>query len=218
MFDQEIEELKGRIVGMGELVGQLIGRSVAALANRDKDLAKQVIKDDVEVDRLELLIDDRCINLIAVRQPMAIDLRTITTGMRIATDLERIGDLAEDIAERAIELAEQGLIKPLVDVPEMAKLSQDALADALNAFRSGDVELAKSIWEKENRVDKLRDHVQDELMAIMESDPRSVRKAIPLLLVARHLERISDHATNIAEDVIYMVKAKVVKHSGGEKN
>ena len=218
LFDQEIDELKERIVKMGEIVGRLIASSVAALGNRDKGLAKQVIKDDVEVDRLELEIDDRCINLIAVRQPMAIDLRTITTGMRIATDLERIGDLAEDIAERAIELAEQGLVKPLVDIPEMAQLAQVMLAEALTMFRNGNVTLAKSIWEKEQRVDKLRDHVQEELMAIMEKDSRAVQKAIPLLLVARHLERISDHATNIAEDIIYMVQAKVVKHSGGEKS
>ena len=217
LFDQEIEDLKENIVNMGKLVGRLIAQAVAALANRDKNLARQVIKDDVEVDRLELEIDDRCIKLIAVRQPMAIDLRTITTGMRIATDLERIGDLAEDIAERAIELAEQGLIKPLVDIPEMAQLSQEALAEALDAFRNGNVMLAKSIWEKEKRVDKLRDHVQDELMAIMENDSHSVQKAIPLLLVARHLERIADHATNIAEDVVYMVQAKVVKHSGEKK-
>jgi phosphate transport system protein len=217
LFDQEIDELKERIVKMGEIVGRLIASAVAALGNRDKELAKQVIKDDVEVDRLELEIDDRCINLIAVRQPMAIDLRTITTGMRIATDLERLGDLAEDIAERAIELAEQGLVKPLVDIPEMAQLAQEMLAEALAMFRSGNVTLAKTIWEKEKRVDKLRDHVQDELMAIMEKDSRTVQKAIPLLLVARHLERISDHATNLAEDVIYMVQAKVVKHSGGEK-
>jgi phosphate transport system protein len=217
LFDQEIEELKGRIVNMGELVGRLIARSVAALAQRDKALAKQVIKDDVEVDRLELEIDDRCINLIAVRQPMAIDLRTITTGMRIATDLERIGDLAEDIAERALELAELGLIKPLVDIPEMAQLAQEALTEALAAFRNGDVLQVKSIWDKEKRIDSLRDHVQDELMATMEKDSSTVRKEIPLLLVARHLERISDHATNIAEDVIYMIQAKVVKHGGGEK-
>jgi len=218
LFDQEIDELKGRIVKMGEVVGQLIVRSVAALANCDDDLAKQVVKDDVEVDRLELEIDDSCINLIAVRQPMAIDLRTITTGMRIATDLERIGDLAEDIAERAIELAEQGLVKPLVDIPEMAQLAQEALVEALTAFRSGDITLAKSVWEKEKKIDKLRDHVQDELMTIMEKEPHAVSKAVPLLLVARHLERIADHATNIVEDVVYMVQAKVVKHSGGEKN
>jgi phosphate transport system protein len=218
LFDQEIDDLKGRIVKMGDIVGRLIARSVAALATRDKDLAKQVIKDDVEVDRLELEIDDRCINLIAVRQPMAIDLRTITTGMRIATDLERIGDLAEDIAERAIELAEQGLIKPLVDIPEMAQLAQQVLNEALEMFQNGKVSLAGKIWEKEKRVDELRDHVQDELIAIMEKEPHSVPRAIPLLLVARHLERIADHATNIAEDVVYMVEARVVKHGGGAKS
>jgi phosphate transport system protein len=216
LFDQEISELKERIIKMGKIVVHLIAVSVQALANREKNLAKQVIKKDVEVDKMELEIDDRCINLIAIRQPMAIDLRTITTGMRIATDLERVGDLAEDIAERAIELAEQGLIKPLVDIPEMAQLAQTMLSEALEMFSSGNLTLAKMIWEKEKRVDQLRDYIQDELMAIMEKDSLVVQKAIPLLLVARHLERISDHATNIAEDVIYMFQAKMVKHSGGE--
>ena len=126
-----------------------------------------MIKDDVEVDRLELEIDERCINLIAIRQPIAIDLRTITTGMRIATDLERIGDLAEDIAERAIELAEQGLVKPLVDIPEMAKLAQAMVDEALAMFWSSDAAKAMAVWEKEKQVDQLRDQVQDELMAIM---------------------------------------------------
>ncbi|MFA4905094.1 MAG: phosphate signaling complex protein PhoU [Candidatus Margulisiibacteriota bacterium] len=214
LFDREIAELKEIILKMGLLVETLIARSIKSLKERDKDLAKSVIKDDVRVDRLELEVDDRCIELIAIRQPKASDLRTIMTGVRIATDLERIGDLAEDIAERSIELAEQGLIKPLIDIPEMARLAQEALKEALDAFVESDPVKARGIREKEKQVDKLRDRVHDELLDIMTKDSSTVPRAIPLLLVSRHLERIADHATNIAEDVVYMVEAKVVKHGG----
>lgn len=218
LFDQELAELKSAILKMGELVQGLIAHSVQALQERNKNLAKSVIKDDVEVDRMELEIDERCISLIAIRQPKAVDLRTIMTGMRVGTDLERIGDLAEDIAERAIELAEQGLLKPLIDIPEMAKLAQAAVKEVLEAFVSNDAEKALAVWDKEKQVDRLRDAVHDELLEIMSNDARTVPRAIPLLLVSRHLERIADHATNIAEDVVYMVKGKVVKHGGGTKN
>ena len=215
LFDQELAELKSVILKMGGLVQELISRSVEALKERDKNLAKSVIKDDVEVDKMELEIDDRCISLIAIRQPKAVDLRTIMTGLRIATDLERIGDLAEDIAERAIELAEQGLLKPLIDIPEMARLSRAALQDVLEAFLDSDTAKARAVWEKEKQVDRLRDVIHAELLEIMSTDARTVPRAIPLLLVSRHLERIADHATNIAEDVIYMVEGRVVKHGGG---
>ena len=218
LFDQELAELKTAILQMGELVESLIARSVQALRERNKNLAKSVIKDDVEVDKLELAIDDRCIGLIAIRQPKAVDLRTIMTGLRIGTDLERIGDLAEDIAERAIELAEQGLLKPLIDIPEMARLAQVAVREVIGAFVDNDADKALAVWEIEKQVDKLRDAVHDELIEIMSKDGRTVPKAIPLLLVSRHLERIADHATNIAEDVVYMVKGKVVKHGGETKN
>lgn len=215
LFDQELEELKGQIIKMGELVTKLITQAMDALVNRDENLARQVINDDVLVDQLELEIDDRCVKLIAIRQPMATDLRTIMTGMRIATDLERVGDLAQDIAERAIELARQELVKPLVDLPQMVRLAQEALEDALLMFRDNRLDLVKEIWEKEKKVDDLRDRVQEELIEIMEKKPQVVQKAVPLLLVARHLERIADHATNIAEDVVYMIQARVVKHGGG---
>ncbi|MFH1387516.1 MAG: phosphate signaling complex protein PhoU [bacterium] len=216
LFDQELAELKRAILKMGNLVQGLIERSVRAIKERDKNLAKSVIKDDVLVDQMELEIDDRSINLIAIRQPKAVDLRTIMTGLRIATDLERIGDLAEDIAERAIELAEQPLLKPLIDIPRMAALAQQAVIFSLEAFVKDDVRKARAIWEIEKEVDHLRDLVHDELLGIMSKDATAISRGIPLLLVSRHLERISDHATNIAEDVVYMVEGKVVKH-GGEK-
>ena len=213
-FDQELAVLKDAVLKMGVLVQSLIVRSVESLKNRDRDLAKQVIKQDVEVDKLELAVDEMCINMIALRQPKAGDLRFITTGMRIATDLERIGDLAEDIAERTIELADRPLLKPLIDIPKMAKLAEESLAVALDAFINSDPEKARLIWKNEKEVDKLRDQVHDELEAIMSQDSTTVTRALPLLLVSRHLERISDHVTNILEDVVYMVEAKVVKHGG----
>lgn len=218
VFDQEIAELKDTILKMGVMVQELIVKSVDALKNRDTELAKEIIKQDVEVDRLELEIDDKCVELIALRQPEASDLRFLLTGMRIANDLERIGDLAEDIAERAIELSDQPLLKPLIDIPKMAKLSQDAVALALDAFINKDSQKAKAIWIKEKEVDKLRDAVHDELVEMMSKDPNIVTRAIPLLLVSRHLERMSDHATNIGEDVVYMVEGRVVKHSGKKES
>jgi len=211
-FDQELAEVKDLVLKMGVLVQELINKSVEALKNRDRDLAKQVIKKDLEVDRLELEIDEKCINLIALRQPKAGDLRFITTGMRLVTDLERIGDLAEDIAERAIEVSDQPLLKPLIDIPKMAKLAEEAVSLGLDAFINSDADKTKEVWAIEKQVNKLRDLVHDELLEIMGKDGSTVAKAIPLLLVSRHLERISDHATNIAEDVVYMVEAKVVKH------
>ncbi|PIS29813.1 phosphate transport system regulatory protein PhoU [Candidatus Saganbacteria bacterium CG08_land_8_20_14_0_20_45_16] len=211
-FYQELAEVKDLILKMGVLVQELINKSVDSLKNRDRDLAKQVIKKDLAVDRLELEIDEKCINLIALRQPKAFDLRFITTGMRLVTDLERIGDLAEDIAERAIEVSDQPLLKPLIDIPKMAKLAEEAVKLGLDAFINSDAEKTKEIWAIEKQVNKLRDLVHDELIEIMGKDSSTVAKGIPLLLVSRHLERISDHATNIAEDVVYMVEAKVVKH------
>lgn len=214
-YDKELAGLKDNVLKMGGLVEELIYKSIESLKNRDRNMAKEVIKQDVSVDQLELEIDEQCLNMIALRQPKARDLRFIMTGMRIATDLERIGDLAEDIAERAIELADQGPLKPLIDIPQMAKLAQEVLRTVLDAFVSGDIAQAKGVWDKEREIDKLRDQVHDELIAIMTKDSASVPRAIPLLLVSRHLERIADHATNIAEDVVFMVDAKVVKHGGG---
>ncbi|OGC03532.1 phosphate transport system regulatory protein PhoU [candidate division WOR-1 bacterium RIFOXYA12_FULL_43_27] len=213
-FDEELKDLKDTILRMGILVSGLIRKSVESLKNRDNELAKEVIKQDVEIDRLELEVDEKCINLIALRQPKASDLRFITTAMRIATDLERVGDLAEDIAERSIELADQKPLKPLIDIPRMAKLAEDALSLTIDSFVNRDSGRVEEVWKKEKEIDRLRDLVQDELIEIMERDSKTVTRALPLLLVARHLERIGDHATNIIEDVVFMTEGKVVKHQG----
>ena len=213
-FDQELADLKDSILKMGVIVQELIHKSVESLKKRDKDLAKEVIKQDEKVDILELEIDEKCINLIARRQPKAKDLRFINTATRIATDLERMGDLAEDIAERTIELAPYPLLKPLIDIPKMTELCKESVSIVLDGFVNSNSNRVKEVWDKEAQVDELRDAIYNELVEIMTKDPKTVAKAMPLLLVSRHLERICDHATNIAEDVIYMVEGKVVKHGG----
>jgi len=215
-YDQELARLKDNLLKMSGLVEELISKSVEALKNRDGKLAEEVVQRDKEIDQLELEIDDQCISLIALYQPKAGDLRFITTAMKITNDLERMGDLAEDIAERTLELADQEPVKPLVDIPKMADLTKEILKMSLDAFVKGDVTKAEGVWEKEREIDKLKDQVYDELVSIMVRNAHLIPRAIPLLLVSRHLERIADHATNIAEDVVFMVEAKVVKHSGGE--
>ncbi len=166
-----------------------------------------------KIDELDLLIDEKCIDLIARHQPLASDLRFITTGMKINAELERIADLAVDIAQRALELADKPLLKPLVDIPRLSLIAQKMVKDAIEAFVNRDEALAKSVIFSDAEADKLRNCVSDELItSFMAKDGSCAPRAVPLLLVTRHLERICDHATNIAEDVIYMVGAKVVKH------
>lgn len=212
-FDEELKELNKAIIRMGVLAQESIYKSIEALSSRDKDKASQVISDDAKIDALELEIDERCIDLIARHQPMATDLRFIATGMKINSDLERIADLAVDIAQRVLELADKPLLKPLIDIPKLSTVSQNMVRDAIDAFVNKDVELAKKVVFSDPEADKLRNLIQDELINdYMARDAAAVGRAVPLLLIARHLERICDHATNIAEDVIYMVEARVVKH------
>lgn len=215
-FDQDLSQIKESLLKMGVLVEESIYLAVEALKERDCEKAKEVIKKDVEIDRLELAVNEQSVNAIALHQPLAGDLRFLTTAMRIATDLERVGDLAEDIAQRAIELSGRPPIKPLIDIPKMARLAKDSIALALQSFINRDPDKAKDIWEKERQADDLRDKIHEELLGIIDRKPDTAKEAIPLLLVSRHLERICDHATNIAEDVVYMVEAKVVKHSQEE--
>lgn len=213
IFDKEIDELKDMILKMGVMVQSLIHKSIDALKKQDMDIAQSVISEGEKVDQLDVEINEKCIQLIALRQPEASDLRFLMTGVRISTDLERIGDLAEDIAQRVAELAEKPLLKPLVDIPKMDQLVEDAVSLVLDAFIKKDAVKARTVWTIEKQVDELRDAVQDELSGIMNKKPESVPQALPLLLISRHLERICDHATNIAEDVIYMVEGKIVKHN-----
>jgi len=212
-FDDELKELHKEILKMGIMAQEEIYKSIEALKNRDKKQSEEVITCDNKIDQLELEIDERCIDLIARHQPMAGDLRFITTGMKINAELERIADLAVDIAQRAEELSDKPLLKPLVDIPKLSLVAQNMVKEAIDAFVNKNMELAKKVVLSDSEADKLRNLIQDELINdYMIKDSKTVDRAVPLLLIARYLERICDHATNIAEDVIYMVEGKVVKH------
>ncbi len=212
-FDDELRELHRDILKMVTMVQEAICKSTEALKNRNKTEAQDVIANDKKIDELELVIDEKCIDLIALHQPMAGDLRFITTDMKVNAELERIADLAVDIAQRVLELVDKPMLKPLVDIPKLSIIAQNMVSDAVNALIKKDVELAKKVILSDNEADKLRNLIQEELINdYMIKDSASVPRAVPLLLISRHLERICDHATNIAEDVIYMVGGKVVKH------
>ena len=211
-FDSELAELNGLILKMGSMAEIAIYKSVEALKNRDEKMAKETIERDNDIDCLELEIQDRAITLIATRQPMAADLRFITTAMSIATDLERIGDLSVDVSQKNLELLKWPLLKPLIDTPKLADIAKEMIKESIDTFVKKDSTRSLKIHKMETEADKLRDLITDELTQIMMKDPQTVPKAIPLLLIARFLERICDHAMNIAEDVVYMVEAKVVKH------
>lgn len=212
-FDFELADLKKNIVAMGTLAQEAIHKSIEALKTREEGLAKSVIDDDVNIDSLELRVDEKCIDLIARYQPMAKDLRLITTGMKINAELERIADLAVDIAQRTLELVDKPLLKPLIDIPKLTAVAQNMIKMAIESFVNGDIELAKKVVLADPEADRLRNAIQEELINdYMVKDGATAPRAVQLLLIARFLERICDHTTNIAENVIYMVQAEVVKH------
>ena len=212
-LDQELTELRRLILQMSGLTEEAIQKSLEALKTLNRDRANEVIEEDKKINDLELAIDDKCLDLIALHQPLAVDLRFIVMTMKICTDLERIADLAVDVCQRVLEIAGLPQLKPLIDIPKLAGLARSMVKDAIDAFVRRDVELAKAVILRDNEADALRNLVQSELINdFMCKDTSSPPRAVALLLVARHLERICDHATNIAEAVIYMVKAQVVKH------
>lgn len=212
-FDEELADLGKEVLRMGSLTEESILKSVEALKARSAEQAKQVITEDKKIDEMELAIDEKCLDLLALHQPMAIDLRFITMTMKICTDLERIADLAVDIAQRGLEIADKPQLKPLIDIPKLATLAQSMVKEAIDAFVHKDVEMAKKVILRDPEADNLRNLVQSELINdYISKDASTAPRAVALLLVARHLERICDHTTNIAEDVIYMVEGKVVKH------
>lgn len=212
-IDDELKELHKDILKMGVLAQEAIFKSVEALKNRDRVEAEAMIREDNKIDELELVIDEKCIDLIARYQPMAGDLRFITTGMKVNAELERIADLAVDIAQRVLEICDKPLLKPLIDIPRLSTIAQAMVRDCIDAFVNKDVNLAKKVVLSDPEADKLRNLIQGELINdYMLRDAKTADRAVALLLIARHLERICDHTTNIAEDVIYMVEAKVVKH------
>jgi phosphate transport system protein len=211
-FDEELKSLKEKLLEMAARAEEQIALSIRGLKDRDETLACQVLEKEEAINVLDVEVDEMAMRLLALRQPMATDLRFITSAMKIGSDLERIGDLAVNIAERTMDLLKQPQLKPLIDIPRMAELAQDMVRDALNAFINRDDKLAKDVCERDDQVDKLNDQVFRELLTYMMQDPGTISRAVDLILVGRHLERIADHATNIGEDVIYMVKGKTIKH------
>ena len=212
-FDEELNELNQDILKMGVYAEEAICKSIEALKNQDRNLAKSVIENDSNIDKLELVIDEKCVDLIARHQPLAKDLRFITTGMKINAELERIADIAVDIAQRTLELIGKPLLKPLTDIPKLALVAQNMVKTAIDSFIKNDIELAKKVMLADPEADSLRNLIHKELVEdYMMKDPSTAHRAVQLLLIARFLERICDHTTNIAEDVIYMVQAEVVKH------
>ncbi len=212
-FREELEQLNSDLLKMDALAEEAVAKAVAALRDRDPVAARAVIDNDSRVDELELVIDERCLDLIARYQPMASDLRFITTGMRLNGELERIADIAVDIAERVIVMARDPFVKPLVDIPRLTAVAQKMVKMAIDAFIARDSEIAKQVLFLDPEADSLRDAIHKELVEEhMMKDPATAERAVQLLLIARFLERVCDHATYIAEDVIYMIKAEVVKH------
>jgi phosphate transport system protein len=212
-FDEELKELNGEILKMGAFAEEAIFKSVEALKSRDEKMARSVIESDSNIDALELAVDEKCVDLIARYQPMAKDLRFITTGMKINAELERIADIAVDIAQRTLEIVNKPLLKPLDDIPKLAAAAQNMVRTAIDSFVSADIALAKKVLAADPEADGLRNLIQKELIEdYMAKDSSTAPRAVQLLLIARFLERICDHATNIAEDVIYMVQAEVVRH------
>ncbi|NLG87159.1 MAG: phosphate signaling complex protein PhoU [Firmicutes bacterium] len=204
-FQLELEQLQQDILKMGALVEKAIADAVRSLADKDLVLAQEVVDGDDFIDELELSIENCCLRLLALQQPMASDLRVIGTALKIVTDLERMADYAVDIAKITIRLQGQPLIKPLIDVPRMASIAQDMTRQSLDAFVERDVNMALSMIEMDHEVDHLYSQVFRELLTYMMADPRTINQATYLLFVARYLERIADHATNLGEWIIYMV-------------
>ena len=212
-FDEDLKIMNTDILKMATLAEEAIFKSIEALKNRDKELAQSVIQEDKKVDELELIVEETAIDFLALKQPLARDLRFITTGMKINSELERIADLAVNIAQRVLELVDKPILKPLIDIPKLTDVARKMVKDVIDAFVNSDENLAKKVILSDSEADNLRNLIQEELINdYMSKDASTATRAVPLLLIARHLERICDHATNIAEDVIYMVQAKVVKH------
>ncbi|MDR4508232.1 MAG: phosphate signaling complex protein PhoU [Candidatus Brocadiaceae bacterium] len=213
-FDQRLGALRKNLIQMASIVEEAISHAVKSLTERDSDMARLVLNNDKQVDMLELEIDRQCVDLLALQQPMAIDLRFITGAIKITNNLERMGDLAVNIAERVVPLNQEPQLKPLIDIPMMAAITQTMVKDSIDAFVNRDTALARSVCERDSKVDALNDQIFRELLLYMMQDPSNITRAVHLILISRHLERIADHSTNIAEEVVYIVKAKVVKHRG----
>jgi phosphate transport system protein len=214
--DLDIEALKERVLKMGGFVEDSIRKSIAALVERDRNLAIEVIDGDAIVNNYDVEIEEECIRFLAIWKPTGSNLRFITTAIKIITDLERMGDLAVDICERAIELLDEPPLKPYIDIPRMAEAAQKMLKDSLDAFVARDTDLAMTVCAADDFVDNLNYQIFNELLVYMLKDPKNISRAVRITYITKYLERIADHATNIAEMVVYMVKGKVIRHTACE--
>ncbi len=212
-FDQELLDLKDKILRMGILVEEQVQGALRALIERDSDLARKIIANDRQVNTLDVEVDEDCLRLLALQQPAARDLRFITTAMKISTELERISDLAENICERAIELNEEPQLKPYIDIPRMANWSLRMVKEALDAFVNQDATLARKVCTDDDFVDDLTHQLFRELLSFMLENPQTITRAIRITFISKYLERIADHATNVAELVVYMVEGKIIRHT-----
>ena len=211
-FQEELNHLKTRLLEMGGLAEDRVRAAVESLVTRDIDMVAEVLSGDAPINQLHIEIDSRCFTLLALHQPMAVDLRAIVAAVKINTDLERVGDLAINIAEAATRYLKHPPVKELIDIPRMATIAQGMLRDALDAYVRRDTGMAQAVLNEDDALDALKTQVFRELLTYMLSDPSKIEPALDLILISRHLERIGDHATNVAEDVIFMVTARDVRH------
>ena len=211
-FETDLQALKNRLLNMGAMVEERVHGAIQALMERNLEAAEAIAHGDEEVNALQIEIDDRCLKLLALQQPMASDLRLITSAMKINADLERIGDQAVNIAENATKMLASPPLKPLIDLPRMAERAERMTRDSLDAFVRRDVALAREVLAQDDEVDGLKDTIFRVLLTYMMADPGTIERALSLILISRNLERIADHATNIAEDVIFLVEARDVRH------
>jgi len=214
-FDEELSGLKEKILLMGSKVEESIRLAMKSLVDRDSKLARRVIQSDRDINDLEIEVDETCHRFLALHQPMAGDMRFITSSMKINSDLERQGDLAVNICERALTLNEVAPLKPFIDIPRMAAIAQEMVKVSLDSLVNRDPEMAKKVCERDDEVDNLNDQIIRELISYMLEDRANIKRALDLILVSRYLERIADHATNVSEDVIYMVQGKDIRHRRG---
>jgi phosphate transport system protein len=212
-YDLELNEIRRRLLEMGGSVEKMIGDAMRSLVTRDTDLAEATIAFDHRINRMEVEIDDRCLQVLALRQPAARDLRFITLALKIVTDLERIGDQCRNIAKHALHLNVEPPLKPYIDLPRMADAAATMVHESLDAFVRGDADLAQKVCSDDALVDQLNEQINRELLTFMLSDPTTITRSIRVTAVAKCLERVADHATNVAEMVIFMVKGKDIRHT-----
>ena len=216
-YEEELRGLRAGLLKMGGLAERQIAEAIDSLVNRNTGQARTTLARDVEVNRMDTEMDERCVRLLALHQPAASDLRFITTGLKITTDLERIGDNAVNICERAIELNQEPQLKPYIDIPRMAEIAQSMVKDSLDAFMRDDTTLAEEVIDRDDEVDQLNYQIYRELLNYMAEDPQTIPRATRILFVSKYLERIADHATNIAEMVVFMVKGRTIRHMEKKK-